>query len=102
MGTPDSTNLTSGWFDDFADGNENPTWASPSQSISIPVPPPMQGTTEPSYTSAPPPPPPPPPPSAVAPIENVTEEEPMKKVVALYQYDADTDDTIPMAEGEEF
>eukprot|EP00092_Neocalanus_flemingeri_P012395 GFUD01013363.1.p1 GENE.GFUD01013363.1~~GFUD01013363.1.p1 ORF type:complete len:567 (-),score=164.04 GFUD01013363.1:214-1914(-) len=91
----DSSTLASGWGDDFRDVSELPP-PTLSQAISIPIPPPMQNVS----TSAPPPPPPPPPP-VVAPGPDYEELKP-RKVVALYQFNSDATDTIPMAEGEEF
>jgi len=87
---------TTDWDDDFDESDG--TSIEINHSITIPVPPPMQS---PASSAAPPPPPPPPAPGLPAPPEK--EEEPeQKKIVALYPFDADTPDTISMAEGEEF
>merc|ERR1711970_1683028 len=88
--------MTTDWDDDFEESDG--TSIEINHSITIPVPPPMQG----SVSSAPPPPPPPPPaPGLPAPPEKEEEPQP-KKIVALYPFDADTPDTLSMAEGEEF
>ena len=78
------------WEDDFDDENEKYVTES-DRSISISVPPPVQGSAA--------PPPPPPPPSFNT---QVAEEPDLKKVVALYSFDSDSSDTITITEGEEF
>ena len=91
----DNLTLATGWQDDddWDDSNELSPQTPVNHSITIPVPPPMKGSS--SIPS-----PPPPPPLIVTPKK---EEEPQPpKVVALYQYDADTPDTISMGEGEQF
>ena len=88
----DSPTLGSGWGDDFRDISELPP-PQPNQPTSIPIPPPMQDA------SVPAPPPPPPPPGA--PMQDDKEPN-LRKVVALYQFDSEAPDTLPMAVGEEF